>query len=86
MYTPFNLVDMKSLFLLFSGIVIGLWTSWPGIVIPNNWKCFKDMIDKSAKRQFSLKAALAISPNYLLKGNSFNKVSQIRVVNDASFS
>ena len=58
---------MKSLYILFLGLLIGLWTSWPGIVIPNNWKCIRDIIDKSTKEQISFKAALALSPNYLLK-------------------
>ena len=76
---------MKLLFLLFSGLIIGLWTSWPGLIIPNNWKCFMDIIDKSSKEQISLKAALAISPNYLLKGKGNTKISKIRVVSDACF-
>ena len=54
---------MKSLFLLLSGLVLGLYTAWPGIVIPNNRKCFKDIIEKSSKEQISLKAALSVSPN-----------------------
>ena len=58
---------MKTLFLLLSGLVLGLFTSWPGIFIPNNWKCFKNIIEKSFKEQISFKAALAVSPNYLLK-------------------
>ena len=76
---------MKTLFLLLSGLVLGLWTCWPGIVIPNNWKCFKDIIEKSSKEQISFKAALAVSPNYILKGNRINNNSKIRVVFDACF-
>ena len=75
---------MKAFFLLFSGLVIGLWASWPGIVIPNNWRCFKNIIDKSTKEQISFKAALAVSPNYLLKGRNKN-TSKIRIVSDACF-
>ena len=75
---------MKAFFFLFSGIFIGLWVSWPGIVIPNNWKCFKGIIDKSHKEKISLKAALAISPNYLLKGKNSND-SKLRIVGDACF-
>ena len=67
---------MRTSFLLLSGLVLGLWTSWLGIVIPNNWKCFKDIIEKSSKKQISLKAALAVSPNYILKGNRINKNSK----------
>ena len=76
---------MKSLFLLSLGLVLGLWVSWPGIIFTNNWKCFKDIIEKSSKEQISFKAALAISPNYLLKGPSKSKTSKLRVVSDACF-
>ena len=76
---------MKSLFLLFSGLVLGLWAAWPGIVILNNWKCFRDIIVKSSNEQISFKAALAVSPNYLLKGKRKNNNSKIRVVFDACF-
>ena len=75
---------MKAFLLLFSGLVIGLWVSWPGIVIPNNWRCFKNIIDKSTKEQISFKAVLAVSPNYLLKGRNKN-TSKIRIVSDACF-
>ena len=76
---------MKSIILLFSGLVLGLWTSWPGIVIPKNWKCFRDIIEKSSKAKISFKAALAVSPNYLLKAKRNNNNSKIRVVFDACF-
>ena len=75
---------MQAFFLLFSGLFIGLWASWPGIVIPNNWRCFRNIIDKSSKEQISFKAALAVSPNYLLKGRNKN-TSKIRIVSDACF-
>ena len=76
---------MKSFFLLFSGLVLGLWAAWPGIVIPNNWKCFRDIIVKSSNEQISFKAALAVSPNYLLKSIRKKNNSKIRVVLDACF-
>ena len=76
---------MKYLFLLFSGLFIGLWSSWPGIVNPNNWECFKDIINKSTKEQISLRATLAVSPNYLLKRKNNKIISKIRVVSDACF-
>ena len=76
---------MKSLFLLFSGIFIGLCTAWPGLIIPNNWKCFRDIINKSSKEQISLKAVLAVSPNYLLKSKNNKRISKLRVINDACF-
>ena len=76
---------MKSLFVLFSGLIIGLLASWPGIFIPKNWKCFIDIIDRSTKDQISLKAALALSPNYLLKAKNNSKISKLRVISDACF-
>ena len=76
---------MKTLFLLLSGLVLGLWTSWPGIVFPYNWKCFKDIIEKSSKEQISFKAALAVSPKYILSANRINDNSTIRVVFAAFF-
>ena len=80
----FILFNIKFLLLLFSGLFLGLWVAWPGIVIPKNWKCFRDIIDKSAKEQISLKAALALSPNFLLKGKN-NNISKLRIVSDACF-
>ena len=76
---------MKSLFLFLSGIVLGLWTAWPDIIIPNNWKCFRDIIVKSSNEQISFKAALAVSPNYLLKGKRKYNNSKLRIVFDACF-
>tara|TARA_A100000164_G_C21400279_1_gene537424 strand:- start:144 stop:377 length:234 start_codon:yes stop_codon:yes gene_type:complete len=76
---------MKSLFFIFIGLVLGLWTSWPGIFIPNNWKCFRDIIDKSSKEKISFKAALAVSPKYVLKGKNNNTTSKLRVIIDACF-
>ena len=76
---------MRSFLLFCSGISIGFWISWPGILIPNNWKCFKDIIAKSTNEKISLKAVLAVSPNYLLKGQKNNIASKIRIVSDACF-
>ena len=76
---------MKSVFLLFWGIFIGLWAAWPGIVVPNNWKCFKEIINKSTKEQISFRATLAVSPNYLLKRKNNKRISKLRVVSDACF-
>ena len=76
---------MRPFLLLCSGIFIGFWISWPGILIPNNWKCFKDIITKSANEKLSLKAVLAVSPNYLLKGQNNKMASKIRIVSDACF-
>ena len=58
---------MKLFFFLFFGIFLGLYLSWPGLLIPENWKCFKQIIQKSAEDKISLKAALEISLNYLAR-------------------
>ena len=76
---------MKAFFFFFFGLFIGLWTGWPGLINPNNWKCFKDIINKSAKDEISLKATLAVSPNYLLKGKNKKNPSKIRIISDACF-
>tara|TARA_A100001388_G_scaffold218746_1_gene169357 strand:+ start:409 stop:642 length:234 start_codon:yes stop_codon:yes gene_type:complete len=76
---------MRSLLFLFSGIFAGLYLSWPGILISKNWKCFNEIIDKSAQDKISVKAALELSPSYLIKGKNKNITSKIRVVADACF-
>ena len=70
---------------LFFGIFAGLYLSWPGLVKPENWKCFNDIIEKSADDKISLKAALEISPSYLLKGKNEKMDSKLRIVADACF-
>ncbi len=76
---------MKSVLFLFPGIFVGLYISWPGIVISKNWKCFNDIIEKSAEDKISIKAVLEVSPSYLIKSNNKNMPSKIRIVADACF-
>ena len=76
---------MRLFFFLFCGIFTGLYLSWPGLVIPENWKCFNQIIAKSAEDKISFKAALEISPSYLLKGKNKKNSSKIRIVADACF-
>jgi hypothetical protein len=70
---------------LFFGFFAGLYLSWPGFVKLENWKCFNNIIVKSAEEKISLKAALEISPSYLLKGKNKKTASKIRIVADACF-
>ena len=58
---------MRYFLFLFFGIFSGLYLSWPGLVMPENWKCFRDIIVKSTEDKISVKAALEISPSYFLK-------------------
>ena len=76
---------MRLLFFLFFGTFTGLYLSWPGLVIPENWKCFKDIIAKSNEDKISLRAAMEISPSYVLKSKNRKTISKIRIVADACF-
>ena len=76
---------MRLFFFLFCGILSGLYLSWPGLVIPENWKCFKDIIAKSTEDKISLKAAMEISPSYVLKRKNRKPAAKIRIVADACF-
>ena len=76
---------MKAFLFLFSGIFVGLYLSWPGIVISKNWKCFNDIIVKSSEDKISIKALLEVSPNDLIMSKNKNKSSKLRIVADACF-
>ena len=76
---------MKFLLFIFLGIFAGLYLSWPGILIPGNWRCFNEIIAKSAEDKISFKAAFEISPSYVLKRKSRKTASKIRIVADACF-
>ena len=76
---------MRFFLILFFGIFAGLYLSWPGLLIPENWECFNNIISKSVEDKISLKAALEISPSYLLKGKNKKISSKIRIVADACF-
>ena len=76
---------MRFFLFLFFGIFVGLYISWPGLVIPENWKCFNQIIAKSAEDKISLRAAMEISPSYVLKRKNRRPASKIRIVADACF-
>ena len=76
---------MRFFLFLVLGIFVGLYLSWPGIVIPENWKCFNQIIAKSSEDKISVKAALEISPSYFLKAKNKKTNSKIRIVADACF-
>ena len=76
---------MRLFLFLFFGIFAGLFISWPGLLMLENWKCFNQIIARSAEDKISLKAALEISPSYLLNGKNKKVTSKIRIVADACF-
>ena len=76
---------MRSFLFLFSGIFIGLYLCWPGIVVSKNWKCFNDILKNIAEDKISIKAVLEISPSYFLKSKNKNMSSRMRIIADACF-
>ena len=81
----FYFISYKIFIFIIFRISFTLFAALPGIYLPNNWKCLRDIIIKSPNEQISFKAALALYPNYLLKGKRKNNNSKIRVVFDAYF-
>ena len=73
------LFHMQLLFLLFLGFVLGLLLAWKGIDIINNWKSFRNLIEKSSKEQNFFKAALTVCLNYLFKSKEKSNNPKIRV-------
>ena len=76
---------MRSYLFLIIGFFVGLYLSWPGILISKNWKCFNEIISKSEDNKISIKALLEISPSYLIKSKNKNMASNLRIVADACF-
>ena len=76
---------MRSFLFIFSGVIAGILLSWPGVLILKNWKCFNDIITKSSENKISIKAALEVSPSYLMKNKNKNIASKLRIVADACF-
>ena len=76
---------MKGFFFFLFGIFLGSWFSWPGITSSENWECFIKIINDSRQDKLSLKAALSISPKFLLKSDSMDYFSKLRIVSDACF-
>ena len=76
---------MRFFLFLFSGIFIGLYLSWPGIVVSKNWKCFNDIVKNIAEDKISFKAVLEISPSYFFRSKNRNMPSRMRIMADACF-
>ena len=74
-----------NLFFILVGLFGGLWIVWPGIVTQENWICAKDIVIKSQREQVDIRAALAVSPKYLIKRKKLGTMDKIRVVGDACF-
>ena len=81
----YYLRNMKGFFFFLFGILLGSWISWPGIISTENWKCFIKIINDSKQDKLSLKAALSVTPKFLLKSDSMDYFSKLRIVSDACF-
>ena len=81
----YYLRSMKGLFFFLVGVFLGSWVSWPGITSPEKWECFIKIINDSRQDKLSLKAALSISPKFLLMSDSMDYFSKLRFVSDACF-
>ena len=81
----YYLGNMKRFFFFLFEIFLGSWISWPGITSSQNWECFMRIINDSKKDKLSLKAVLSISPKFLLKADSMDYPSRLRIVSDACF-
>jgi len=80
-----NFICYEVFFIFIFGDFCRFYLSWPGLVIPENWKCFNQIIAKSSEDKISLKAALEVSPSYFLKAKNKKTTSKIRIVADACF-
>jgi len=76
---------MKGFLIFLFGIFLGSWISWPGITSPENWECFMRFINDSKKDKLPLKAVLSVSPKLLLKADSMDYPSKLRIVSDVCF-
>ncbi len=76
---------MKNFLLIITGVLIGGWISWPGIFNLDNWQCFNDIVESSKDEKISIKAILAVSPKYILRGIPDDNFSKFRIVSDACF-
>jgi len=65
---------------------LGLYLSCQGSLTLENWKCFNEIIAKSAEDKISFKAALEIFHIYLLMAKNNKTSSKIRIVAVAFFS
>ena len=76
---------MRSFLFLLSGVFIGLYLSWPGIMVSKNWKCFNDIVRNISEDKISIKAVMEISPSYFLRSRDKNIPSRMRIIADACF-
>ena len=85
LFNHIKIINMRFFLFFILGIFAGLYLSWPGILILRNWKCFNEIIQKSAEDKISIKAVMEVSPSDLIMRKNKKMISKIRVVADACF-
>ncbi len=74
-----------SVFFLLLGVFSGLWISWPGLLVIDNYSCARELIVKSRKNQSDIRSFLSIPPKYLLRNKKITKLDEIRLLADTCF-
>ena len=69
-----------------SGLSLGIFSIWPGIIKNENRKCFIKIIKDGSDGKVSLETVFSIEPKYLLKiNNARNKYRKILYIGDYCF-
>ena len=72
--------------LFLSGLSLGVYSIWPGIIKNENRKCFIKIIKDGSDGNVSIDTIFSIEPQYLIKiNNARNKYSKVLYVGDYCF-
>ena len=72
--------------LFLSGLSIGIFSIWPGIIKNENRKCFIKIIKDGSDGNVSIDTIFSIEPQYLIKiNNARNKYIKVLYVGDYCF-
>ena len=76
---------INTLFFL-TGLTIGIFLIWPGILNSNNLRCFYKIIEDGSDGKVSVGTILSIDPNSLVKiNNAKNTYDKILRIGDYCF-
>ena len=77
---------VRGLLIFLSGLIVGLWISWPEILRAKSWSCAIKTVKKSHGKGTPVKAVLELSPNYFLNRRSYKgSLGKLRILGDACF-
>ena len=70
----------------FTGLSIGIFIIWPGILKNENRNCFSKIIKDGSDGSVSIGTILSIEPKYLLKiNNAKSRYTKILLIGDQCF-